>query len=64
MALAAPVLQLAPAVPIDHAQLLQSLPLPVLALDPANLIVHANAAAAQFLGVAATGRPLADFLPD
>jgi len=63
MALAAPVLQLAPAVPIDHAQLLQSLPLPVLALDPANLIVHANAAAAQFLGVAATGRPLADFLP-
>jgi len=63
MALAAPVLQLPPAVPIDHAQLLQSLPLPVLALDPANLIVHANAAAAQFLGVAATGRPLADFLP-
>jgi two-component system, NtrC family, nitrogen regulation sensor histidine kinase GlnL len=61
MTIAAPVLQLAPV--IDPALLIQSLPLPLLALNPGNHIVHANAAAAQFLGVAPTGRLLAEFLP-
>jgi len=63
MARAAPVLHLAPAATIDPAQLVQSLPLPVLALNPANFIVQANAATSQFLGVAPTGRPLTEFLP-
>jgi two-component system, NtrC family, nitrogen regulation sensor histidine kinase GlnL len=61
MALAA--LKRRPAPGITLAQLLQSLPLPVLALDPDNVIVHANAAAAQFLGLPAEERPLEDFLP-
>jgi hypothetical protein len=40
---------------IDGNQLLQSLPLPVLALDPEDRIRFVNAAAAQFLGVAPLG---------
>ena len=48
---------------IDGNQLLQSLPLPVLALDPEDRIRFVNAAAAQFLGVAPLGRLLQDFFP-
>jgi two-component system nitrogen regulation sensor histidine kinase GlnL len=48
---------------VDAGQLLQSLATPVLAVDRENLIRYANAAAAQFLGVEAAGRPLAEFIP-
>ncbi|HXU59258.1 MAG TPA: histidine kinase dimerization/phospho-acceptor domain-containing protein, partial [Verrucomicrobiae bacterium] len=48
---------------IDGNQLLQSLPLPVLALDPEDRIRFVNAAAAQFLGAAPLGRLLQDFFP-
>jgi two-component system nitrogen regulation sensor histidine kinase GlnL len=63
MAPSSPVLAFAPAPVIDAGSLLQSLALPVLALDPGNNIGYANAAAAQFLRAAPVGRSLEDFLP-
>jgi two-component system nitrogen regulation sensor histidine kinase GlnL len=63
MAPSSPVLAFAPATVIDAGSLLQSLALPVLAVDPGNEIGYANSAAAQFLGAAPAGRPLEDFLP-
>ena len=47
---------------VDTGQLLQSLAMPILAVDRNNRIRYANAAAAQFLGVASIGRPLSDFI--
>jgi len=67
MSAAAPALVLIPPAAanpgVDTGQLLQSLATPVFAVDEGNLIRYANAAAAQFLGVEATGRALADFIP-
>ena len=53
----------APVAGVDTGQLLQSLATPVLALDRDNHVRYANAAAVQFFGVDALGRPLADFIP-
>ena len=57
----APALVFAPVTGVDPGQLLQSLAMAILAVDGENRIRYANAAAAQFLGVASLGRPLADF---
>ena len=48
---------------VDANQLVQSLPLPVLAVDGESRIRFANAAAAQLLGAAPLGRALAEFFP-
>ena len=48
---------------VDPANLLQSLAMPIMAVDRDNRIRYANAAAAQFLGVESIGRPLGDFMP-
>jgi two-component system, NtrC family, nitrogen regulation sensor histidine kinase GlnL len=53
----------APVAGVDAGQVLQSLATPVLALDHENQIRYANAAALQFLGGEALGRPLGDFIP-
>jgi len=63
MAKAAPTIAFPSPPGIDAGQLLQSLALPVLAVDTEDRIRYANAAAAQFLGAAPLGRPLGDFLP-
>jgi two-component system nitrogen regulation sensor histidine kinase GlnL len=63
MSATAPALVFPPLAVMDGNQLLQSLPLPVLALDGENRIRFANAAAAQFLGLAPLGRLLVDIFP-
>jgi two-component system, NtrC family, nitrogen regulation sensor histidine kinase GlnL len=63
MAKPAPAIVFPPRPGVNAGQLLQSLALAVLAIDPENRIRYANAAAAQFLGAAPLGRPLGDFLP-
>ncbi len=63
MSATAPTLIFAAPPGIDGNQLIQSLPLPVLAVDAENRIRFANAAGAQFLGLAPLGRPLVDMFP-
>jgi two-component system, NtrC family, nitrogen regulation sensor histidine kinase GlnL len=63
MSATAPALHFPSAVGIDGYQLLQSLPLPVLALDGQNHIRFANAAAEQLLGLAQLGRALGEIFP-
>ncbi len=63
MRTAAPALRFTAHAGVDAAQLLQSLPLPILALDADDRIRFANAAAAQFLGMAALGRRLQEIAP-
>src|SRR5262249_39773265 len=60
MSATAPALVFPPLAGLDGNQLLQSLPLPVLALDAENRIRFVNAAAAQFLGLEPLGRRLED----
>jgi two-component system nitrogen regulation sensor histidine kinase GlnL len=52
-----------PGTGVDPAHLLQSLAMPVLAVDHGNRIRYANAAAAHFLGAESLDRPLGDFMP-
>jgi two-component system, NtrC family, nitrogen regulation sensor histidine kinase GlnL len=59
----APIAEFDTGAGVDTGQLLQSLAMSILAIDRENRIRFANAAAAQFLGVASIGRPLADFIP-
>jgi two-component system nitrogen regulation sensor histidine kinase GlnL len=63
MSATAPTLVFTPIAGVDPGQLLQSLAMPILAIDHYNRIRYANAAAAQFLGMASIGRPLEDFIP-
>jgi len=64
MSATAPALLFTQLAEVDGNQLLQSLPLPVLALDADNRIRYANAAAAQFLGLAPLGHRLEEIFPE
>jgi two-component system, NtrC family, nitrogen regulation sensor histidine kinase GlnL len=62
MSASAPLRVLQHVAGVEASQLLQSLALPVFALDRDNRICYVNAAADQFFGVPSVNRPLGDFL--